>query len=407
MTRLTTAAALLLLLGACSTPTRLHAPPSEAADRAAIPGYGPIRSWSDKLDEAFSAELMSAARREIELRQAQGETGLPPANYLALSGGGANGAYGAGLLCGWSETGTRPEFKVVTGISTGALTAPFAFLGRSQDERLRDFYTTTRTKDVLVERNILAGLFGDALTDSSPLERLLAKAFDQQVLDEIAGEYQKGRLLLVGTTNLDAQRGVIWNITAIAASGRPDALRLVHRVLLASASIPAAFPPVMIDVDVDGRRCQEMHVDGGALSQVFFYPPTLRLDAKETGIERERRLWVVRNSRLAPLSGEVARRTTAIAGRAIDSLILSQGLGDLYRIFLTSLRDGIDFNLAYIPEEFTDVPKELFDPPTMTKLFEMGRSAALAGTAWKREPPGFALPETRGGLTPAPKSKQD
>jgi hypothetical protein len=399
------AAAAALLVSACSAPERAPAPGADVADRAVLPGFGPIRAWSDRLDDGFLAEVKRAASREDELRRARGETGpLPPADYLAISGGGANGAFGAGLLNGWTEAGTRPDFKVVTGVSTGALIAPFAFLGGRHDATLRTFYTTIDTDDVVRERDILTAFFGDSVVDSQPLSRLIARVVTPELLQEIAAEYDRGRLLLVGTTNLDTQRGMIWNVTAIAASGHPDALKLIRRILLASASIPVAFPPLMIDVEVDGRRYQEMHVDGGALSQVFFYPPSLHMTAEGTGITRERRLWVIRNGRLGPQWSQVERNTFAIASRSIDSLILSQGAGDLYRIYLTCMRDDIAFNLACIPDEFQDVPREPFDRVVMTKLFELGRAAAASPDTWKKSPPGFTLPETRGGLTPAPES---
>jgi predicted acylesterase/phospholipase RssA len=407
MTRLLPLAAVLLCAGACSTPSRKPAVPVDAQDRAAIVEFHGIRTWADKLDQPFLEELKAASAREIADRRGGAEsTAVPVAHYLAISGGGANGAYGAGVLCGWTETGTRPEFKVVTGISTGALTAPFAFLGPAHDETLRRVYTTLRTKDVVKERNILAGLIGDALADYTPLKRLIAQVVDEQLLQAIAAEHHRGRILLIGTTNLDAQRGVVWNVTAIAASGHTQALRLVHQILLASSAIPAAFPPVMIDVEADGRRFQEMHVDGGALSQVFFYPPSVQLTSEKTGVDRARKVYVVRNARLSPQWEEVERSTLKIASRAIDSLILTQGLGDLYRMYLTSMRDDVDFNLTYIPETFRDVPREPFDPVYTTALFEVGRAAVLNGSAWSKSPPGFALPDTRRAPTLVPATKE-
>jgi hypothetical protein len=408
MTRVLPFAAVLLCAGACSSPSRSPAVPVDAQDRAAIPEFNGVRSWADKLDEPFLEELRMASARELADRNGGAEsTAVPVAHYLAISGGGANGAYGAGVLCGWTEAGTRPEFKVVTGISTGALTAPFAFLGPAHDETLRRVYTTLRTKDVVKERNLLAGLIGDSLTDYAPLKRLIARTVDEQVLQAIAAEYHRGRILLVGTTNLDAERGVIWNVTAIAASGHPQALRLVHQILLASSAIPAAFPPVMIDVEADGRRYQEMHVDGGALSQVFFYPPSVQLSSEQIGGVRARKVYVLRNARLSPQWEEVERNTLKIASRAIDSLILTQGLGDLYRIYLTSVRDDVDFNLTYIPETFQHVTREPFDPVYMTALFEVGRTASLNGSAWSKSPPGFALPDTRRAPTLVPATNKE
>jgi predicted acylesterase/phospholipase RssA len=211
------------------------------------------------------------------------------------------------------------------------------------------------------------------------------------MLDAIAAENAKGRLLLIGTTNIDARRPVIWNIGKIAASGNPNALELVRKILVASAAIPGAFPPTMIDVEVDGESYQEMHVDGGASAQVFVYPPKLRLAelSAEVGATRKRRLFVIRNSRLDPDWADTKRKTLSIAGRAISSLIQTQGVGDLYRIYATAQRDGVDFNLAFIPESF-DVPlPEPFDRHYMNELFETGYSLGRAGYPWAKAPPGY------------------
>jgi predicted acylesterase/phospholipase RssA len=161
---------------------------------------------------------------------------------LAISGGGENGAFGAGLLVGWTAAGARPVFKGVTGISTGALTAPFAFLGSAYDDKLREVYTTITGKDVLESRGIYGVLFQDSMADNAPLRKTVAKYVDQAMLDAIGKESKKGRILLIGTTNLDAMRPVIWNIGAIANSGQPDRLKLVQDILVASAAIPGAFP---------------------------------------------------------------------------------------------------------------------------------------------------------------------
>ena len=316
---------------------------------------------------------------------------LPPADFLAISGGGEDGAFGAGLLVGWSAAGTRPRFKGVTGISTGALTAPFAFLGPAYDSKLREVYTTIAGKDILRSNGLLdAVFFNDSLADTAPLRRTVARYFDQAVLDAIAAEYRKGRVLLIGTTNLDARRPVIWDIGKIAISGRPEALALVQRILIASAAIPGAFPPVMIDVEAEGKHYQEMHVDGGASTQVFAYPPSL--NARATGIVRERRLYVIRNARLDPDWAQVDRATLTIAGRAISSLIQTQGVGDLYRIYLTCQRDGVDFNLAYIPKTFTRQLKEPFETAYMQDLFEVGYDLAAKGYPWAKSPPGYITP---------------
>ena len=379
--------ALGVMLSSCAAPGRRPAVPEGLVDRAEIPGMAAIRTWSDELSDEFLAELMRAAKLELDLRKAAGETGpLPLAQFLAISGGGANGAYGAGLLCGWTAAGTRPEFKLVTGISTGALTAPFAFLGPKYDGQLKEVYTRTSTRDIMKPRGVLAGFLSDALSDSTPMWRMSRKYFNEAMMQEIAKEYARGRLLLIGTTNLDSQRGVIWNIGAIAASGDPRALELFRSILIASAAIPAAFPPVMIDVEADGRSYQEMHVDGGAIAQVFLYPPSFNIQAT---VQRDRRAYIIRNSRLDPSWADVQRRTLKIAMRAVDSLIQTQGFGDIYRMYLTSKRDNVDFNLAFIPAEFSLKPKEGFDPVYMGHLFDLAYRAASEGNPWSKTPPGY------------------
>jgi hypothetical protein len=384
-------AAVMFALSGCS-PSRGPAVPVDLQDRAVVPGLTPAaRTWGAAINPEFEAAIVESVRRERAALAAEGFHGpLPPADYLALSGGGADGAFGAGLLCGWTVAGDRPTFKVVTGISTGALMAPFAFLGPEYDAVLREVYTLTDTDDILKKRGLLLGaLFCDAMADTKPLWRLMERYIDERMLEEIAAEYRKGRLLIVGTTNLDARRAVLWNIGEIAASDIPERLQLVRSILIASASIPAAFPPVLIDVEVDGERYQEMHVDGGAMTQVFVYPPSVRLRewARHEGIERPRRAYIIRNARLDPQWAEVDRRTLSIAQRAITSLIQMQGLGDLYRIYFAAQRDGVDFNLAYIPATFTTEMHEPFDPTYMSELFQLGFDLAAGGYPWEKAPP--------------------
>jgi hypothetical protein len=314
-------------------------------------------------------------------------------NLLALSGGQEDGAFGAGLLVGWSERGGRPEFKIVTGTSTGALAAPFAFLGSEYDWALKKIYTQTQPADVVTgKRFLLSAVNNEALMDNGPLFQSISKYLDIKILDRIAEEYEKGRLLLISTTNLDTGKLVIWNIGAIAASGHPRRLDLVRKVILASAAIPGLFPPVMIDVLLDQAKHQEMHVDGGTVSQVFLYPPSLQLGnvlRREDGGTRPT-AYIVRNGRAAPTPEKVARQTLAIAGRAIETMIASNGVGDLYRIYTTAQRDHIEFNLAMIGEDFKQPYTAPFDHAYMVKLFEYGLWKARDGYAWAKVPPGYA-----------------
>lgn len=384
----------------CANPRRGPAVPSEKADHATVFNNPAIRTWDSHLSEPFLAEIRRAGSKEFELLASAGQTGqIPPAHYLAISGGGANGAYGAGLLCGWTKVGTRPNFKLVTGVSTGALTAPFAFLGPAYDAKLKEVYTTITTKDLLSERGKLAALFDDALMDTTPMARVLERIVDDAMLDQIAAEYQKGRILLVATTNLDAGRGVLWNLGALASLKDPAARKLIRRILLASASIPAAFPPVMVDVQADGATYQEMHVDGGATAQLFLYPPSydIRASTAAVGITRDRNAYVIRNARLDSQWADTQRRTLSIAGRAVSTLIQTQGVGDLYRVYYTCKRDEVEFNLAFIPSSFDEKSKEAFDPAYMSKLFDVGEQDALKGQAWHKIPPGLERPSDPAG----------
>lgn len=381
-------------VASCGPLTRGPAVPEALAGEATVFNKPAIRSWGDELSVPFRDELLQAAKRQrVELDARPDPTAPAPSYFLALSGGAADGAFGAGILCGWSVAGTRPEFSVVTGVSTGALIAPLAFLGASYDDKLRELYTTVRTRDIANQRFILTGLLGDSLMDITPLSRKIDEIVDEQMMRDIAREYARGRVLVIATSNADSDRGVVWNIGAIAASGHPDSLKLIRDLLIASAAIPAVFPPVMIDVEADGRHYQEMHVDGATQSQVFLYPPSLmlRLESEMRGARRERTAYVIRNGRLDPQWSEVSRRTIPIAVWAISSLIRANGLGDLLRIYFITKRDSVDFNLAFIPSTFRAEPAELFDPVYMTALFDYGFAAATApgGFPWHKVPPGW------------------
>ena len=384
--------ATLLLVQGCATPSRLPAVPLESTTKAEIPGMPGVRYFGGGDMSEFSKIALVAARKEQEFMQKQGHKGpLPPAIYVAISGGGDNGAYTAGLLNGWTAAGTRPEFKLVTGISTGALIAPFAFLGPKYDALLKQVYTTISPKDVLVPRNVVAGVFSDAMADNTPLWNLTRQSVNAALLKEIAAEYAKGRFLLVATADLDARRAIIWDMGKIASYGTPQALDLFVDVMMASASLPVAFPSVLIDVQVDGKRYQEMHVDGGVMAQVFAYPIAIKVkeQAAAAGINRERKLYVIRNARLDADWAQVERQTLSIAGRSVASLIYSQGVGDLYRIYATAQRDGVDFNLTFIPPTFNAPHKEEFDNEYMRKLYAVGYDFAAKGTLWDKVPPGF------------------
>ena len=383
------AASLQLAVAGCSTPQRQPAVPVSQIAQA-NETFGPDRFLVARETDSFAAEALRALDRERQWFASQGHgPELPPAYFLAVSGGGDNGAYGAGFLNGWTAAGTRPQFKVVTGISTGALIAPFAFLGPKYDYVLERVYTTTAQRDIFKKRGIMSALFGDAMADTRPLANVISSYVNRQLLDEIAAEYAKGRILLVGTTNLDSLEPVIWNMGAIASRKDPEAVALFSNILLASASIPGAFPPVMIDVNLGGTRYQEMHVDGGTVAQLFLYPPSV---STANAPPRKRVAYILRNARLDADWASTERRTMTIAMRAIDSLTRTQGIGDLYRVYSVTQRDGVDFNLTYIPASFNVPHNEMFDTAYMKALYDVGVNAAKSGYQWQKSPPGFDVP---------------
>jgi len=375
------------LQGCVSVPKRTPVPDS-IYEEAVIPGIPRARFWGDAKPPYTDAWMATSKEK---LKAEYPELFGKEHTYLAISGGGANGAFAAGLLSGSTEAGTRPEFSIVTGVSTGALIAPFAMLGPEYDSLLKEFYTTYDTKDLIHKRLIVNSLTSDAMYSTKGLETQIAKYVTEEVMQLLADKHRQGRQVFIGTTDIDAGRPVIWNITRIAASGEPGALDLIRQILLASASIPAAFPPVAIDVEAQGRRYQELHVDGGTASQVFLYPAGMPWDELVEKLEvlGAPRAYVIRNSRLDPEGVAVNRKLLPIAERTISSLIRTQGIGDLYRIFALAERDGLEFNLAYIPKEFDAIPTEMFDPVYMKKLYELAYEMGKSGYQWYKAPPGF------------------
>jgi Patatin-like phospholipase len=387
------------LVAGCADLGRQPAAPTNLTEEAMVLGIPNARFWPDTQGPALVQEANAAlARERAAPAGGAGVNGpLPAANFLAVSGGSDNGAFAAGLLVGWSASGTRPSFKLVTGISTGALVAPFAFLGPAYDQQLRAVYTGIGPQDVYEKRGFLSAVFNESLVDTTPLFQLISRYANSAMLDAIADQYRKGRLLLIGTTDLDVQRPVIWNIGAIAASGRPKALDLFRKILLASAAVPGVFPPVLIDVEAGGRHYQEMHVDGGAVAQTFLYPPQIGtlVNLRAGPLARERHAYVIRCGRLDPDWASVDRRLLSITGRAIATMIHYSGYNDIFRIYATAKRDGVDYNLAYIGPDFTVERRESFDLVYMKGLFDYGYEKAVHGYHWSKAPPILAQPEER------------
>jgi predicted acylesterase/phospholipase RssA len=269
------------------------------------------------------------------------------------------------------------------------LIAPFAFLGAGYDDVLRKVCGSIGPKDIFHLRNLVSALTGDGFADNRPLAGLIARYVTAGTLADIAREYAKGRLLLIGTTNLDARQRVVWNMGAIASSEDPRALTLFRQIMLASTAIPGIFPPVLIDVEVDGRRYQEMHVDGGVMNQVFLLPPQFvrGIEAARARDRRERHVYVIRNGTMEGKWADVSRRTTTVARRALGSLIEAQGVNDLYRLEVAARQDREEFHFAFIDGDFHYPHKSEFDADYIQHLFEYSYQLAAHGYAWRSQLP--------------------
>jgi len=392
--RLLVLSSILLFASGCATLPR-NAVPVDKIDSAEIIGMPGVRAWGGEIAPHFQADFVQSVRDESRDEFRRDEIGVPVSDALALSGGGSNGAFGAGFLVGWTKAGTRPNFKLVTGISTGALIAPFAFLGPDYDAQLKELYTTLSTADLVVQQGVFKILFRSeayALTD--PLEGLIRRNIDGAMLQAVAAAHDRGHRLYIGTTHLDAQRLVVWNMGLIAKSSHSNALELFGKVLLASASIPGAMPPVLMEVDVDGEGFDEMHVDGGTVTQVFLHAGAMDIEAAAQlalgdDYQYQGDLYIIRNGKLSPEPQQTARKLASIAGRAISTMIKSAGVDDLFRMYAFTQRERQGFKYIDIPQDFESRALEPFDSEEMGRLFETGYQLALSGDVWETKPPGL------------------
>ena len=380
----------------------------DSAERSPVPvnkiGFAQINGIEDA--RTYWGDAAGIFRKDIERSIKQEPAGYFLRDYangyfsypvLSLSGGGANGAFGAGFLCGWSESGQRPVFKLVTGVSTGALIAPLAFLGSEYDDQLKAYYTEVQSEDVIKFRFLNKLVWGDSIADSGPLANIIAKDADQSLLDKIALEHAKGRRLYIGTTDLDSQRFVIWNMGRIASSKNPGAVKLFRDIILASASVPVVFPPVYISVEVDGIQYDEMHVDGAVRTQFFSLgafselPQILQANLEHPeSIKTLGQLYIIRNGTLSPEPKRIEAKISSIAPRAISTLIKASSINDLFRLFAFAKRDKLEFNYTAIPDTYEFKGAGLFDSEEMNRLFQTGYKMAKSGESWKKFPPGFS-----------------
>jgi hypothetical protein len=369
-----------------------HPVPKDLIGKVSTGGMDEIRMVMGIPNPVLQESLIRSIKEDSTSDVAVSLDGTRMYSVLAISGGAANGAYGAGLLKGWSVEGSRPVFKVVTGVSTGAVMAPFAFLGKDYDDQLDKLYTSMSTKDVMKSKRPFQALLGDSLATNAPLRRQVDSYVNKELLEKIAAQHKLGRRLFVGTTYLDAQRFVVWDMGAIAA--RRD-VKLFKDVIIASAAIPVIFPPSYISVESGGQKYDEMHVDGGTITQVFtLYKvlDTAKDMAIKMGVDPHKvrsKCYIIRNGYVSPGYKAVDGNLASIADRSFDTIINSQGVGDTYRIYTFLQKIGGDFNLAYVPDDCRPQKKEEFDPNLMKDLFLRGYQDAVGGYKWHTSPPGL------------------
>ncbi len=388
-----------MLLAGCGTLLRNPVPPALSLT-AEIPGMPEVRARAGVPSPVMEHDLAISFGQESREEFPVAPDGTIHYAHLALSGGGANGAFGAGFLNGWTSTGTRPVFKIVTGVSTGALMAPFAFLGPSYDGALREFYTTTSSRDIFIVGSLLniatRALTGEALADTSPLVSLIEKHVDAELVRRVAEAHARGRRLYIGTVDLDSLRFVVWNMGLIASSNRPDAIALFRQVMLASASIPIVFPPVFFDVEADGRLYDEMHVDGAVGARVFyneglFRPSIIRERGNRAAREGREDIFVIHNGQLFQAPRPTRRTVPGIALRVLDATGRAAVIGDLFRIHAVAQVERASFHWVTIPDDITIAGEEVFDPVQMQVLYDVGYAKALAGGGWRTRPPGMLV----------------
>ncbi|MHC2250916.1 putative patatin/cPLA2 family phospholipase [Bradyrhizobium embrapense] len=362
---------LAFALAACSSLPRMPYTAADAANSRVLDLDG-LRRYADEPASKFRLEKNTVA---------------PIKTYLALSGGGADGAYGVGVLNGWTAAGNRPSFSVVSGVSTGGLIAPFAFLGPRYDDTLREVYTSGIAESLLQDPSLMRVLFGSGLFGNKRLRELVARYVDQDILSEVARENARGRKLLIVTTDLDTQRTVIWDMGRIASVGTPEALQLFRDVMAASASIPLVFPPIMIDAEGQGRRFQEMHVDGGVTAPVLTLPDALLFRERAWPANGRMDIYILVNKKLEGNFELVSNSTIDVASRSISAITQAQTRSVILSTYDFARRNRLGFHLSYIERDYPAPETQGFDTAYMRALYQHGYEKAAAGQAWTATPP--------------------
>lgn len=366
---------LVAFLAGCATFARVPFTANQQAI-ARVPGIPGARYWADASREEFLPVFHMKQMRAVA--DAYGTM-----DFLAISGGASDGAFGAGILTGLTARGQRPNFIFVSGVSAGALIAPLAFLGTDYDGDLKLAWTSGIAAKV-GEGGIFSLLFSQD-SRRTALRELVSSFVTEDLMQRVAAEHRRGRRLAVVTTNIDAQRPVVWDLGAIAASGQPNALELFRDVLTASASIPGAFAPTQIEVEADGRRFTELHVDGGATMQVFTIPESILLkdlpeDAIAYGIPA--RFYVIINNRLKPEFEVVEAAALPLLSRSLSSLIKTHARLTLLATYEFTRKRKIGFNLTFIGDDFPSDEKPSFETPYMRSVYQYGFEKATRGQPW-------------------------
>ena len=370
----------------------------------------------DLIDEVAQAEsedlnpanqLIAIAERLRKERQQKLEdqskkeggtaTTKPERNILCLSGGGSFGAYSAGVLVGWTERGTRPEFDVVTGISTGALIAPFAFLGPKYDATMKRFYTELESKDLYRVRPLRA-LLGESFANTAPMAAQIAAILTPEMIADIAAAHRSGRRLYIGTTEEEGKQFIVWDLGAMAARNCPGDRDLIIKVLLGSSAPAGFFPASKIEVTVDGMRYVERHVDGGVSQAVFFRPPYVAPEERSDVAARDlagAKVYTIVAGKLYADPEVIRSWSLAQASKSVSTLIYAQTRGDLQRLYTVCLLTGMDYYLSAIPAEYpAPTSSAEFKPVVMTALFEEGRRVMGTAKPWRTLPPGVGPGES-------------
>ncbi len=368
---------LILLVGCSGLPDREALQESERLNPLDISG---LRFW----DESSVAVENYDLEAELVAIAAKGEH-KGEINHLALSGGGVNGAFSAGILNAWSDLGTRPEFDVVTGVSTGAIVSIFAFLGSEYDQELYNYYTQTSLGEMFKRNSLLMLPFNHAMIDASGFEKKVRRAIDVSLVENLAKERSKGRVLLISTTNLDNEKMAIWDIGKIAQVGTDEARTLIQDIVIASSAVPGAFPAQRIALPYKGSLVEELHVDGGVSRQVFLFPQQLKVRTSDEHVKNN--IYVIRNGHLKPEYEETEAKFSTVSYRAISILIRRQGIADIEHIYNFSHHNQLGFNLAYIDSDFVKHGLDLASQEYLQAVYRYGYEKMMQQGLWSNSPP--------------------